>query len=334
MKKKPIMNLALTLCLAPLLMQCVAAEKEVKGLDLRLRTMDIKVVDMGHTVSALKNKSTGLAEMGQQLDQMNTRMLKIDGQLDEASHQRMKKEDENSSFKQAMNDQIAQLQNIVTEMGTQLTELKGQLNLFGDNIKKIQEERAAEAEERAKEASLAATEAAKAADEAMVKAQAAAEPRTITPERIKKKPSGEEVVITEKSAVKDEPKAPVATLTTDDYKKGLAAYKSKKYKEAYNALSNYLDKTPDGAMVKDARFMLGECLDNQKEYELAILEYQRVIADFPQSKKAPAALLRQGLAFEKLDEKETAKIVYNKLLADYPKSSEVSKAKKRLSSLK
>jgi tol-pal system protein YbgF len=337
MKKKPITNLAITLCLAPLLMQCVAAEKEVKGLDLRLRTMDIKMIDMGHSVDALKNKSSGLADMGQQLDQMNTRMLKIEGQLDETTHQRIKKEDEHSSFKASMNEQIAQLQNIVTEMGTQLTELTGQLSAYADNIKKIQEERAAEAEERAKEAALAAAEAAREAEEAQKKAQTAAEPRTIEPAKVKKKPSTLEVsteVSTEKPAVKDKPKETTKTITTGDYDKGLAAYKAKKYKDAYNALSDYLEKNPNASKAKEARYLLGECLYNQKEYELAILEYQRVIADYPQSKKAPAALLQQGLAFEKLDEKETAKIVYNKLLSDYPKSSQINEAKKRLSSLK
>ena len=333
MKKKPLINLALTLCLSPLLMHCVAAEKEVNSLDIRLRTMDTKMTDMGHTVSALRNKSSGLAEMGQQVDQINTRMLKIEGQLDETTHQRMKKEDEHSSFKATMNEQIAQLQNIVTEMGTQLTEMNGQLSAYADNIKKIQQERATEAEERAKEAALASAEAVRAAEEAQTKAQTAAEPRTIEPVKVKKKPSTLEIS-TEKPAVKDVAKPKASTVMTGDYDKGLAAFKAKKYKDAYNALSDFLEKHPKAVKAKEARFILGECLYHQKEYELSILEYQRVIADFPQSKKAIAALLQQGYAFEKLDEKETAKIVYNKLLSDYPKSSQVNEAKKRLKSLK
>ncbi|HIJ77829.1 MAG: tetratricopeptide repeat protein [Desulfobulbaceae bacterium] len=335
MKNKPMVNLALTLCLSPLLMQCVAAEKDVKGLDLRLRTMDTKIVDIGHSVETLKNKSSGLADMGQQLDQINTRMLKIEGQVDEATHQRQKKDKEQTSFKEAMNNQLAQLQNIVTEMGTQLTELKGQLALITDNYKKLHEQRAAEAEERAKEAAAAAAEAARAAEEALKKAQTAAEPRSIEPAKVKKKPSGSEAAAEAKPAVKDEPQKTVQSAATlGGYEKGAAAYKAKKYKEAYNALSDYLEKKPNDKNAKDARFMLGESLYHQQEYELAILEYQRVIADFPQSAQASAALFQQGLAFEKLDEKETAKIVYNKLIADYPKSLQVDDAKKRLSYLK
>ena len=59
-----------------------------------------------------------------------------------------------------------------------------------------------------------------------------------------------------------------------------------------------------------------------------------MIADYPKSNKAPAALFKQGQAFEKLSEKDTAKIVYNKLLADYPKSEQVEMAQKRLKALK
>ena len=59
-----------------------------------------------------------------------------------------------------------------------------------------------------------------------------------------------------------------------------------------------------------------------------------MIADYPSDGKAPAALLKQGLAFEKLKDNETAKIVYNKLLKEYPKSDQVETAKKRLDSFK
>ena len=85
-------------------------------------------------------------------------------------------------------------------------------------------------------------------------------------------------------------------------------------------------------MAPNSRFWLGDCYYNQQEYELAILEYQKVIADYPTDGKAPAALLKQGLAFEKLKDNETAKVVYDKLLKGYPKSDQVETAKKRIES--
>jgi tol-pal system protein YbgF len=87
-------------------------------------------------------------------------------------------------------------------------------------------------------------------------------------------------------------------------------------------------------MAANARFWLGDSLYNQNEFELAILEYQKVIADFPSSPKAPAALLKQGLSFEKLNEKATAGIVYNKLLNEYSGSEQATTARQRLDSLR
>ena len=65
---------------------------------------------------------------------------------------------------------------------------------------------------------------------------------------------------------------------------------------------------------------------------MAILEYQKVIANYPKHSKAPAALLKQGLAFEKLKDIETAKLVYYKLGHDYPDSKEAAVGRKKLES--
>ena len=87
-------------------------------------------------------------------------------------------------------------------------------------------------------------------------------------------------------------------------------------------------------MVANAQFWMGECLFKQNEFELAILDYQKVIVDYPRHTKAPAALLKQGMAFEKLKDAETAKIVYQKILDSYPKSDQANPAQKRLESIK
>ena len=49
--------------------------------------------------------------------------------------------------------------------------------------------------------------------------------------------------------------------------------------------------------------------------------------------KAPAAMFKQGMAFEKLADKETAKVIYKKLTKKYGSSPEASKAQERLSKL-
>jgi TolA-binding protein len=78
---------------------------------------------------------------------------------------------------------------------------------------------------------------------------------------------------------------------------------------------------------------MGESLYNQGEYDLAILDYQKVISNHNKDALTPSALLKQGMAFEKLTDNETAKIIYKKLLNDHPASSEASQAKDRLKKL-
>ncbi|MCI5132367.1 MAG: tol-pal system protein, partial [Candidatus Electrothrix sp. EH2] len=65
----------------------------------------------------------------------------------------------------------------------------------------------------------------------------------------------------------------------------------------------------------------------------AILDYQKVISNYSSNPHSSAALLRQGMSFEKLTDHETATIIYSKLIADYPNSREAGVARQRLKNL-
>ncbi|MHB1378545.1 MAG: tol-pal system protein YbgF, partial [Desulfurivibrionaceae bacterium] len=280
----------------------------------------------------MKNQRGSQAELASQFEQIKSRLLQLEARVEERNIQAKRIQDEQAALKQNTNSQLEQLRGQMAELNSKVTGVNAQVATVSDDFNRIQENRAKEAAERA-------AVAAKAADEARKKADLANTPRTIEPEQTKKK-SGH----TEEAAKPEETTKPAAAKTTMQdaetntsdtlYNKGLAAYKANKYKEAYNAFSSYLEKNRTAPLAPNARYWLGECLFQQKEFELAILEYQKVIADYPKSNKAPAALFKQGQAFEKLSEKETAKIVYNKLLADYPKSEQFEMAQKRLKELK
>jgi TolA-binding protein len=78
---------------------------------------------------------------------------------------------------------------------------------------------------------------------------------------------------------------------------------------------------------------MGESLYRQGEYDLAILDYQKVISNHPKDSHTPAALLKQGMSFEKLTDNETAKIIYRKLIKDHPGTPEAEKARARQADL-
>jgi TolA-binding protein len=94
-----------------------------------------------------------------------------------------------------------------------------------------------------------------------------------------------------------------------------------------------LSGNPQGQAAAQTLFYMGECLYNQGEFDLAILDYQKVISNHSQDSHTPSALLKQGMSFEKLTDHETAKIIFRKLIADHPDSSEAGLANKRLENL-
>lgn len=333
--KKSTGNLILTLCFAPFLMQCIAAEKEVKGLDLRMRTVNTRLVNMERNIEGMKSKSFNQAEMGETLDRLNAQMFQVKGQLDESTNSSRSLQEENKKLKENMTVKLEEISSKLEDMSITIAHL-------GDRIEKATADIAEIKQARVKEAADRAISAQKAAEEARKKVARATTPpknqkKEIEPDQAKKKVAKKKTET--KKIEKPAPKKKSTKTTTEDlgqklYETGISQFNAKKFKEAYNTFTEYIEKYPKGEMLVNARFWRGDCLYSQKEYELAILEYQNVIADFSSHRKAPAALLKQGLAFEKLKEPDTAKIVYNKLLEEYPKSEQAKTAKKQMEALK
>jgi TolA-binding protein len=71
----------------------------------------------------------------------------------------------------------------------------------------------------------------------------------------------------------------------------------------------------------------------EKWYEKAILEYQKVLEQYPDSNKVAAARLKQGYAFAELGEKANARLILNELITRYPDSREAMFAREKLKQL-
>jgi tol-pal system protein YbgF len=307
-------------------------------------TVDKKIKDVeGKTSQITQNNPIELllkkqAEMSDTLDRLNMEFLQIKGQLEESSHFYQNAKEENKNFQESVNSRFSDLSEQMMLLADQMNQTSANLSEVQKNnqlamaqakqaaektkeIEKAAAESVAEARKRAQAAEAAAAEAKKKADS----------PPEITPEQTK---------VSYKDGKKVEAAAEPKEESTDlapgkeIYDKALSLFRNSKFNEAYRTFTEYIEKYPTGKMAPNARFWLGDCYYNQQEYELAILEYQKVLADYPKDGKAPAALLKQGLAFEKLRDNDTAKIVYNKLLAEYPKSEQVVSAKNRINALK
>lgn len=143
----------------------------------------------------------------------------------------------------------------------------------------------------------------------------------------------------ETSAVKDVPSksTPVSTVPvtsvppeTQLYNEAQRALEKDDMKTAREGFSNLLKTYPNSSHADNAQFWIGESYYREKWYQKAILEYQKVIENYPKGNKIAGAYLKQGLAFFELGEADNGTLILNELIKKFPKSTEAEIAKKKL----
>jgi tol-pal system protein YbgF len=134
------------------------------------------------------------------------------------------------------------------------------------------------------------------------------------------------------------PKDEAAGISTSDkaslYTAAFALFKEGKYEKAREAFENFLKQYPSTEFSDNAQFWLGECYYFEKKYEEAIVEYDKVIKNFPGGNKLSYALLKQGLSFLKLGDKTSAKLLLQQVTKDYPNTSQARIARAKLLEIK
>lgn len=138
----------------------------------------------------------------------------------------------------------------------------------------------------------------------------------------------------------EKPTAPAAaerkpTPTPESlYEEAYGLYKKQgKYEDARQKFKAFVEAYPDARLAPNAVFWIGETHFDQKQYEQAILEYDRVIQKYPKSDKVPSALLKQAFAFDALGDPGDARILLKKILREFPNTDQAALAKKKLESL-
>lgn len=118
------------------------------------------------------------------------------------------------------------------------------------------------------------------------------------------------------------------------YQRGAEALDGKRYADARAIWNELLTKFPKSDYADNARYWMGESYYAEKDFASAILEFDKVVRDYPGGDKVPAALLKQGLAFLEIGEKEGGVATLQDLVKKYPKSEEAKKARDRLQKLR
>jgi tol-pal system protein YbgF len=118
------------------------------------------------------------------------------------------------------------------------------------------------------------------------------------------------------------------------YQQGVDAQKSGNPQKARELLTKFVEQNPKNDLAANAHYWTGESYYSEKAYDQAVLEYEKVIKNYPGKEKVPAAMLKQALAFKALGDKKSAKYVLNKLIESYPRTAEAASAKKNLKQMR
>ena len=146
-------------------------------------------------------------------------------------------------------------------------------------------------------------------------------------------PPSREAVAPARAQEKAAPQVAKASPAMDKtYEEGLRLYKSKKYGAAREKFNQYLKAQPQGPRAGDARFYLADSFYLEGHYKDAAAEFQKVVAQHPQSVLAPAALLRQAYSYQKMRQTQNYQNALKQLVQNYPKSPEAKAAKEQLKS--
>jgi tol-pal system protein YbgF len=111
-------------------------------------------------------------------------------------------------------------------------------------------------------------------------------------------------------------------------------FREGKYEKSREGFESFLKQYPSTEFSDNAQFWIGECYYFEKKYEKAIVEYDKVVKNFPEGSKVPYALLKQGLSFLQLGDKASAKLLLQQVIKDFPNTSQARIARARLAEIK
>lgn len=118
------------------------------------------------------------------------------------------------------------------------------------------------------------------------------------------------------------------------YLEGYQLTMDEDFATAEKTFRTFLKKHPTHKFAENAQYWLAETFYSRGDWERAIIEFDKVIKNYPGGDKVPAAMLKQGFSFDRLGSTAEARVLLQEVVDKYPKSRESDLAKKRLESMK
>ena len=126
----------------------------------------------------------------------------------------------------------------------------------------------------------------------------------------------------------------VGAQLADHYRNALMLYGRGKFDDARRAFQQVFDQDPAGDLADNSLYWIGETYFAAGNYAEAMKYYKRVTVEFAEQNKAPDALFKIALSFEKTSDLGMAKQTLEEVIRRYPYSSAAASSKLELKRIK
>lgn len=114
------------------------------------------------------------------------------------------------------------------------------------------------------------------------------------------------------------------------YEVAFSALRAGEYEKSTELFRQFLGAHPDGALVPNAQYWLGESFYVLEDYDAAQRAFEALIQRFPEDSRTPRALLKVGLSQYGRQEMESAEQTLAQVIERYPGSDAAATADDRL----
>lgn len=140
-------------------------------------------------------------------------------------------------------------------------------------------------------------------------------------------PKREPVIVSTKTAKTYNPIHVQSGPFADKYHDGRRLFESYNYQGCIDTMSELLEQNPNHPLADNAQYWIGESYYGLKQYQKAVLEFQKVFA-FDKPDKFDDAQLMIGLSYVRLEQTEMARSTFGEFLDTYTGSEYTGIAKR------
>ncbi|MFQ5983085.1 MAG: tol-pal system protein YbgF [Woeseiaceae bacterium] len=116
----------------------------------------------------------------------------------------------------------------------------------------------------------------------------------------------------------------------DNYQAAFELLKEQRYEPAAMAFQQFLVSYPDSQLADNAQYWLAESYYVTQQYDVALGEFEKVINEYPTSRKVPDALLKVGYCNYELERWNESRRALVRVQGDYSGTTAARLAEQRL----